>query len=102
MGGETDTLSILSKIRLQERGWGLEGISQDALVSMSPLKAVVATKLERTVVASSARNLSLLPGPSWGPKECSRQAESGHFSFSPGGLGGGLGAWLLPEASAIF
>lgn len=42
------------------------------------------------------------PGPILGPKEGSRQAESGHFSFSPGGLGGRLEAWLLPEASAIF
>lgn len=90
-------------MRPEYRGWGLEGISQDGLVSMSLLKAAIATKLEWTVVMSLARDLSPLPGPFWGPRRAAGwQAESGQFSFSPGGLGGGLGAWLLPEASAIF
>lgn len=39
-------------------------------------------------------DLSPLLDPSW------REYEQ--FSCPPGGLGGGLGAWLLPEASAIF
>lgn len=89
-GGETGTLSSLSVMRLEQRGRGLGGISQDSLVSMSPLKAAVATKLEWTVVVSSARDLSPLPGPSWGPSRAGgRQNLGSSASFQEAGWGPG-------------
>lgn len=62
-GGETGTLLSLSVMRLEQRGWALGGISQDGLVSVSPLKAAEATKLEWTVVVSSATCLHSLAHP---------------------------------------
>lgn len=89
-GGETSTLSSLSVMRIEQRGWGLGGISQDGLVSMSPLKAAVATKLEWTMVVSSARDLSPLPGPSWGPSRAAgRQNTGSSASFQEAGWGPG-------------